>query len=256
MIFADAHCHLDFEEFDIDRHEMIAQCEALAIKVLVIPGVSRARWDRVLQLSAKYKCVYPCVGLHPYFLDQHRDEDIAALERLLFARKEVVAVGETGLDLTMGDQERQLLMFEQQIDLANRFKLPVVMHSRKAHNLILQVLKRKPLVSGGLLHGFSGSYEQAMSFWREGVYLGLGGVITYDRAQKTRNTFAKLPLESIVLETDSPDMPLQGKQGGRNTPLNIPLIHKAFCSLRPDSEEDINRQLMKNTLELFGISND
>lgn len=254
MIFADAHCHLDFDEFDLDRHELIVQCEASAIKVLVIPGVGRANWDRVLRLSAKYSSVYPCLGLHPCFLAQHRDDDIAVLERLLFEHKEVVAVGEIGLDLTMGEQERQLLMFEQQIDLANRFKLPVVMHSRKAHNLILQLLKRKPLVSGGLLHGFSGSYEQAMDFWRMGVYLGLGGGITYERAQKTRNTFAKLPLESIVLETDSPDMPLQGKQGQRNTPLNIPLIHKTFCSLRSESEGGINRQLMKNTSNLFGIS--
>lgn len=254
MIYADAHCHLDFDEFGCDRHDLMVNCQNLGIRVLVIPGVDRDNWKRVLEISAQYKNVYPCVGLHPCFLDRHQEDDIAALERVLQSHEEIVAVGETGLDLTVEGVDRQLSIFEKQIDLANRFKLPVVMHSRKAHNLILQLLKRKPLVSGGLLHGFSGSYEQAMDFWKSGVYLGLGGVITYDRARKTRNTFAKLPLESIVLETDSPDMPLQGKQGDRNTPLNIPLIHKAFCSLRSEREEDINRQLMKNTSNLFGIS--
>ncbi len=253
MVYADAHCHLDFDEFDIDRHELIVQCAASGVKLLVIPGVGRARWSKILRLSAKYSNVYPCVGLHPCFLDLHRDDDITALERVLLMHREIVAVGEIGLDLTMGQQARQLSMFEQQIDLANRFKLPVVMHSRKAHNLILQVLKRKALVSGGLIHGFSGSYEQAVEFWRLGVYLGLGGVVTYERAQKTRQAFSKLPLESIVLETDSPDMPISGKQGERNTPLNIPLIHKAFCSTRAEREEDINDQLMKNTLNLFGM---
>lgn len=254
MLYADAHCHLDFDEFDSDRHDVINRCRVAGIRALIVPGVDRVGWTRLLEVSSQYRDVYPCVGLHPCFIDRHHDDDIKALERLLYGNRDIVAVGETGLDLTIGELERQLSFFEGQIDLANRFKLPVVMHSRKSHNLILQLLKRKPLVSGGLLHGFSGSYEQAMEFWKAGVYLGLGGVITYDRAQKTRKTFARLPLESIVLETDSPDMPLYGQQGRRNTPLNIPLIHKAFCALRKETEADISRQIMKNTSKLFRIS--
>lgn len=253
MLYADCHCHLDFKQFDGDRHDVIADAHALGVKVLVLPGVDRAGWGQLLKISAQYSGVYSCVGLHPCFLGQHKDEDFVVLERLLGSENNIVAVGETGLDLTVGGLERQLFIFEKQIDLANRFGLPVVMHSRKAHNLILQVLNRKPLLHGGVLHGYSGSYEQAMEFWRRGVYLGAGGVITYDRAKKTKHTFARLPLDSIVLETDSPDMPLQGSQGARNTPLSIPLIHKAFCSLRVESKARINDQLMRNALKLFGI---
>jgi TatD DNase family protein len=253
MTFADAHCHLDFERFDSDRGELIQRCESVGVEILVVPGVERETWLRVLALSRAYRSVYPCLGLHPCFMEKHSDDDVGVLECLLYEHKEIVAIGEIGLDQTKGELARQISLFEQQVDLANRFKLPVVIHSRKAHHLILEVVKRKPLVSGGLLHGFSGSFEQAMAFWNAGIYLGLGGVITYDRARKTRDAFRKLPLQAIVLETDSPDMPLSGMQGGRNTPLNIPLIHKAFCLLRPENGEDISRQLMKNTLNLFDV---
>ncbi|UZE95580.1 TatD family hydrolase [Alkalimarinus alittae] len=253
MIYADAHCHLDFDVFDVDRAELILRCHSLGVKMFVVPGVERNRWSKVLQVSAQYSAVYPCLGLHPCFLDAHTEGDVATLECLLEKHKEIVAIGEIGLDLSKPDLNRQLVFFEQQVELANKFKLPVVMHSRKAHNQIIEVLKRKPLVAGGLLHGFSGSLEQAVRFWEAGVYLGLGGVITYERAQKTRKTFAKLPLEAIILETDSPDMPLSGMQGGRNTPLNIPLIHKAFCALRPEADDVVNRQLMDNASNLFGI---
>lgn len=254
MIFADTHCHLDFATFDSDREDLIERCESSGVGLFIVPGVGRENWDRVIRLSARYDGVHPCIGLHPCFLEKYQEKDLDELESLLRAHKGIVAIGEIGLDLTVGGLERQLALFEHQIDLANQYELPVVMHSRKAHNLILEVIKRKPLVAGGVLHGFSGSFEQAMMFWRAGVYLGMGGVITYERARKTRRAFAQLPLESVVLETDSPDMPLSGKQGGRNTPLNIPLISAVFCSLRPESEEVIKRQILKNTLELFSIS--
>lgn len=255
MVFADAHCHLDFEVFDFDRRQLIERCGELGVKAFIIPGVRQATWDKVLSVSAQYSEAYPCLGLHPYYIEQHVSDDIAVLERKLSRCKDIVAVGEIGLDLTKPHLKRQIQLFEQQVELANAYRLPVVMHSRKTHHLILEVLKRKPLVAGGMLHGFSGSYEQGVAFCEAGVYLGVGGVITYARAKKTQRAFSQLPLTKILLETDSPDMPLSGMQGERNTPLNIPLIHKEFCELRTENKEDITRQLMRNVSSLFGIMN-
>lgn len=253
MPFADAHCHLDFEVFDLDRETLISSCASHDINLLIVPGVARDNWNSVLKLSDEFSAVYPCVGLHPYFLDKHTDSDLVVLEDMLCKNKQIVAVGEIGLDATIDDLDRQVYLLERQIDLANRFHLPVVLHSRNTHNLLLQILKRKPVLNGGLLHGFSGSLEQAKTFWDKGIYLGAGGVISYERAKKTKFTFSQLPLSSVVLETDSPDMPLFGRQGERNSPLSIPLVYKEFCALRTESEADIYRQLWLNVVGLFGI---
>lgn len=253
MPFADAHCHLDFKVFDVDRLELMRECGAANVKLIAVPGVERRTWSRVLALSKHYSMVRPCLGLHPCFLDAYSETDIDDLECLIQAHPEVIAVGEVGLDFTCNSKVLQIELLEKQIQLANRFDLPVVMHSRKAHNQLLEVIKRNPLARGGVLHGFSGSPEQALSFWSEGVYLGAGGVITYSRAAKSRRAFSELPLESIVLETDSPDMPLSGQQGRRNTPLNVLGVYRSLCDLREERPEDIEAQLWANTQKLFSF---
>ncbi len=254
MPFADAHCHLDFEAFDLDRKALISRCESVGVKLLIVPGVARDNWGSVIKLSEEFESVFPCVGLHPRFMDKHKEDDLASLESVLCKYKQIVAVGEIGLDATIGDLDRQVYFLERQIDIANRFLLPVVLHSRKTHNLLIEVLNKKPVLHGGLLHGFSGSEEQARVFWSKGIYLGVGGVISYERASKTRKALSVVPLDSVVLETDSPDMPLSGGQGGRNTPLNIPFVYKEFCALRTENEADICRRLWLNVINLFGIN--
>jgi len=169
MPFADAHCHLDFDVFDSDREALISECALADIALLIVPGVARDNWDAVLELSEAFATVHPCIGLHPYFMERHKEGDLAVLEGMLCKYKQLVAVGEIGLDATIDDLDRQTYFLEQQIDLANRFHLPVVLHSRNTHNLLLEVLKRKPVLCGGLLHGFSGSAEQAKAFWSKGV---------------------------------------------------------------------------------------
>ena len=253
MPFADAHCHLDFDVFDSDRKALISKCASADIALLIVPGVARDNWDSVINLSDDFSFVYPCIGLHPYFLKKHKDADLAVLESMLLKCKQIVAVGEIGLDATVDDLDRQVYFLERQIDLANRFHLPVVLHSRNTHNLLIELLKRKPILRGGLLHGFSGSAEQAKTFWSKGIYLGVGGVISYERARKTKRAFSEVPLDSVVLETDSPDMPIFGNQGCRNTPLSIPLVYKEFCALRTENKADIYKQLWLNVVKLFGI---
>ena len=253
MPFADAHCHLDFEVFDSDRETLIPQCVSAEIELLIVPSVARDNWDAVIDLSERFTAIYPCLGLHPYFMEKHKEDDLTALECALSKYEQIVAVGEIGLDATIDDVDRQVYFLERQIDLANQFHLPVVLHSRNMHNLLLEVLKRKPVLCGGLLHGFSGSTEQARAFWGKGIYLGVGGVVSYERAKKTKKAFSQIPLDSLVLETDSPDMPLFGGQGFINTPLSIPLVYKAFCALRIENEADIYRQLWLNVMKLFGI---
>ncbi|RYZ90248.1 MAG: TatD family deoxyribonuclease, partial [Moraxellaceae bacterium] len=136
---------------------------------------------------------------------------------------------------------------------AQDIAMPLIIHCRKAHNELLQQLKHYHFEAGGVIHGFSGSYDMAMQYWSMGFRLGIGGTITYERANKTRQAVKRLPLESLVLETDAPDMPLHGKQGEPNSPVNIIAIAQMLANLRGESLEIIAAQTTLNAQQLFKI---
>ena len=144
-------------------------------------------------------------------------------------------------------------IFDAQLQLAKTYKLPVIIHARKAHDMILKHLRTTPLLQGGIIHAFSGSEQQARQYLERGFKLGVGGGVTYTRARKTRHLAAILPLESLVLETDAPDMPLSGCQGQRNTPLKLPVIAETIAQLRKESVEAIAEQTTLNAQQLFHI---
>jgi TatD DNase family protein len=151
------------------------------------------------------------------------------------------------------DMALQERIFIHQIEMANQYQLPIILHSRKTDNRLLQLLKQNRFQYGGVLHGFSGSYQQAMQFIECGFYIGVGGVITYPRAKKTRQAVAQLPLEKLVLETDSPDMPLNGHQGKANHPKMIGEIVSCLASLKGMSRQTIAENVWKNGNLAFGI---
>lgn len=167
--------------------------------------------------------------------------------------QKLVAVGEIGLDLYRDDPQfdKQERLLEAQLKLAKRYELPVILHSRRTHDKLAMHLKRHALPRTGVVHGFSGSVQQAERFVQLGYKIGVGGTITYPRASKTREVMAQLPLDSLLLETDAPDMPLNGFQGQPNRPEQVVRVFDVLCKLRPEPADVIADALYRNTTALF-----
>ncbi|MDM3871461.1 TatD family hydrolase [Porticoccus sp. W117] len=258
MTLIDSHCHFDFGAFDDNREQCWRECRQAGVEQLVIPGVNPAELDVPFGCAESLPGIFAAVGLHPWWVaawseQQTPQQLVTALEKYLQHPK-CVAVGECGLDGYLDIAiEQQLPWFEQQLKLACDAKLPVIIHVLKAHNRVIELLKKYRLPKGGVIHAFTGSAELGRRYWELGFYLGIGGTITYERARKTRDAVTQLPLQSLLLETDAPDMPLWGHQGQSNSPLYLPEIANCLAQLRGQSVEDIAAQTTANSQQLFGI---
>lgn len=262
MELIDTHCHLDFEPLSgVSNPEYLKLTLALAqaekVSTILVPAVTASRWQTVLDVCAVSGPVkrYPALGLHPCFLSEHLDDDLERLEVALAQHSEIKAIGETGLDLYIDAPEidRQLRLFEGQVGLANQFNLPLLLHGRRAVDQVIKVLRQHKPKAGGVLHAFSGSEQQAKQLWELGFLIGIGGSITYERAQKLRRVVKAAPLESILLETDAPDMPMQGFQGEPNWPHRVAYAARTLAELRGEAVEQIAAQTTANARRLLRI---
>lgn len=254
MKLIDAHCHFDFPVFDGHRDEILARSSSLGIERVVVPGVRQVDWDRVETTALAHNALYYCLGIHPWYVDEQSSEEaLDELERRLRRRPaRCVALGECGLDRVRGDLERQRPWFEAQVVLARDLGWPLVIHSVKTHDDVAAILKSCRFSGRALVHGFSGSFEQASKLVELGCKIGVGGVITHERARKTRSTMARLPLAALVLETDAPDMSPAGVEKGQNSPEYLPRIFDALAALRNEPEEQIWQALKDNVEGLYG----
>jgi len=253
----DTHTHLDFEMFDDDRAQVIARARNAGVERIVVLGVHAANWQRVWQLACDEPSVHAALGLHPVFLEEHQDAHVQQLrdwlERLRGEPK-LCAVGEIGLDYYIDnpDIERQQRLLEAQLALAADFSLPVLLHVRRAHALMIATLKRYKLERSGVIHAFSGSWEEACEYLRLGFRLGLGGAGTWPQAQRMHRVLRQLPLEAIVLETDAPDIPPAGHAGERNSPELLPEICRRLADLKGIDAHALAAASYRNSCELFG----
>ncbi|MDP1605349.1 MAG: TatD family hydrolase [Rhodocyclaceae bacterium] len=229
----DTHCHLDAAEFDPDRDDVYSSAKVGAgVTALVVPAVERANFGAVVSVCREYPGCFPAYGIHPMFVGRARPEDLEALREIL-AREPAVAVGEIGLDrhAAQRDDALQEFYFVEQLKIACALDLPVLLHVRRAIDPILKHL-RQIRVCGGIAHAFNGSRQQADEFIKLGFKLGFGGAMTFDGAKRIRALAATLPLDSIVLETDAPDIPPRWKAGQRNTPADLLPIAETLAQLR------------------------
>ena len=230
--WVDTHCHLDAAAFDADRETVLQAARAAAVATIVVPAVKRGNFAAVSELCRAHPECVPAYGIHPLCVDDVRDEDIGML-RVMLQDGRTVAVGEIGLDFYVQnfDRPRQEHFFAEQLKLARELRLPVLLHVRRAVDAVLAQLRRIRVV-GGIAHAFNGSAVQAKQFIDMGFKLGFGGAMTHSRATKLRALAAELPLESIVLETDAPDIPPSWLAGGRNQPAELPRIAAEIAALR------------------------
>lgn len=242
----DTHIHLDAIEFDGDREEVVAAARAAGVSGFVVPAVDVASFARVRALADARDDVFCAFGIHPLYVAQACDSDLTALEAEL-AKGGAVAVGEIGLDyfVTDIDPALQERYFVAQLDLARRFGLPVILHVRRAVDPILKHVRRAGL-PGGIAHAFNGSRQQAEAFISLGFKLGFGGAMSFDGSRRIRQLAAELPLESIVLETDAPDIPPMWARGGRNEPGNMAHFARILAELRGMAVEEVVAATSRN----------
>jgi TatD DNase family protein len=252
-VVVDSHCHLDAPEFDADRDAVLARARAAGVAAQVIPAIALAGFGKLRDLCAADADLHPAYGLHPMYLAEHRPEHLGAL-RDWIERERAVAVGECGLDFFVEglDPDEQRRYFSGQLELAREFELPVIVHARRAVDAVIATIKQ---IGGlrGVVHSFSGSPEQARQLHQLGFLIGLGGPLTYDRAQRLHRLVANMPLEQLLLETDAPDQPDAGIRGQRNEPARLPVILAAVARLRGEPAEAIAAQTTANARTLFGL---
>jgi TatD DNase family protein len=248
----DSHCHLDAPEFDPDRPAVVVRARAAGVRRQLVPAVSRAGWEKLRDLCAGDDGLRPAYGLHPMFLDQHRPAHLDDLARWL-ADERPAAVGECGLDHFVEglDPEAQRLYFVRQLELAREFDLPVVLHARRAVDEVIAALRRVGRLRG-VVHSWSGSDEQARQLFGMGFHLGIGGPVTFERAQRLRRTVATMPIQWLLLETDAPDQPGAGHRGERNEPGLLPEVLAVVAELRGESPAAIAAATVANAERLFG----
>lgn len=253
MDLFDTHCHLDVDAFDPDRAAVIGRARAAGISDQLIPAIEAATWDGLRDACAGIEGLHPAYGLHPLLLSSHCEAHLALLREWIEAERPR-AVGECGLDFhdPSLDRNRQLWLLDAQLAIAREFELPVVLHARGAVDAVIAAIKRFPGLTG-IVHSFAGSPDQARALHRLGMLIGIGGPVTYPRARRLRSIVATLPIEQLVLETDSPDQPVCGRQGERNEPACLTRILEEVARLRNEDPGELASATSANARALLGL---
>ena len=253
MRLVDSHSHFDVRAFDHDRAAAHARALAAGVDRQIVPAVDAHTWPQLRRVCAGIPGLFPAYGLHPVYLETHRPHDLDSLRDWLLQERPV-AVGECGLDYFVEglDRERQQRYFDGQLALAAEFDLPLVVHARRAVDAVIASIRRFPGVRG-VVHSFSGSPEQARQLHQLGWLLGIGGPVTYERANRLRKLVATLPIEQLLLETDAPDQPDAGHRGQRNEPALLPRVLAVVAELRGEPAEAIAAATTANAERLFRL---
>jgi TatD DNase family protein len=235
-MLVDTHCHLDASEFDADRDAVVERSLDAGVALVVVPAVDAAGFARVRALAARHPCVRYALGIHPMFVDRARDDDLGTLRAAVadaIGDPAFVGIGEIGLDHFVPglDRVRQERFLAEQLRIARDFDLPAILHVRRAQDPVLKQLRRFG-PCGGIAHAFNGSEQQARAYVGLGFALGFGGAMTFGRALQIRRLATTLPIESIVLETDAPDIPPAWLENGRNEPRELAAIATTLAAMR------------------------
>jgi len=255
MIF-DTHAHYDDAAFDEDREELLARFSAAGVRHFVNVGNDLASLDTTLELCKKHPESFAAFGIHPAEIAELTEDDIEGIKEKLESFERAVAVGEIGLDYWEEgpDKELQKRWFIRQLDLARELKLPVIIHSRDAAEDTYNILKEQHGEEiGGVIHCFSYSPEMAQLYVKMGFYIGIGGVVTFKNAKKAVEVVRAIPLERIVLETDSPYLAPTPYRGKRNSSVNLTYVAEKIAEIKEITAEEVYEQTYRNALDLYRI---
>lgn len=254
MLF-DSHTHLDDKKFDLDRDEVIKEVQEAGVVYALNAGADMESSKRAIALANKYPFIYASVGVHPSDAAYMTDEDIETLRKLA-ADEKVVAIGEIGLDYHYDntDKPAQKKWFDAQMSLAAELEMPVIIHDREAHGDCMEILRKYDLAkTGGVLHCFSGSLEMARQAIKMGMYISIAGPVTYKNSLTLKEVAANIPLERMLIETDSPYLTPQLYRGQRNTSAYVGLVAEEIARLRGIDVQEVAKATLENAKRLFGI---
>ncbi|QGZ42830.1 TatD DNase family protein [Pseudoduganella flava] len=253
-MWIDTHCHLDAREFGGDSLGVAARAAERGVGMIVIPAIDRNNWPAVRDLAASAANASYAIGIHPICVPRATEDDLVAMRDAVRAALDdpnFVAIGEVGLDFFLPElcepamRDKQILFFREQLKIAREFGLPVLTHVRKSQDQVLKHVRQIP-PAGGIAHAFNGSFQQAQGYIDVGFKLGFGGNVTFTRALQIRRLAEQLPLDSIVMETDAPDIAPHWLHPGVNTPDQVPAIADVLAQLRGIPLDELQRATTAN----------
>lgn len=249
----DTHAHYDDEKFDEDRAELLGSLPSKGVINVINCGCDLASSLKSIEFSEKYDYFYAAVGIHPSNITDSSYDELTKIKEL-YSHRKCVAVGEIGLEYHYDFVPKavQLDIFEKQLQLANELDLPVIVHDREAHEDTMNLLKKYS--PKGVVHCFSGSVEMAKEVLKIGMYIGLGGAVTFKNARKPLEVAECIPEDRLLLETDCPYMTPVPHRGKRNDPSFVPIIAKCIADARGEDADALAKKCLENGKRLFGIS--
>ena len=250
----DSHAHLDEERFDEDRDELIKSLKENAISYVINPSSDMETSRRVVELSNKYDNIFAAVGIHPHDAEGFKEEDLDEL-RELSKDERVVAIGEIGLDYYYDNSPRDIQkeVFRKQLELSHELDLPVIIHTRDAMGDTYDILKEFESLVRGVMHCYTGSIEMAEKFMKLGFYISIAGPVTFKNAVNVREMAKQIPLERLLIETDSPYLAPVPNRGKRNDPTNVRYVADMLANLKEIQIDKIIEHSRENTVELFSL---
>ena len=253
MIF-DSHAHYDDKQFDEDRETLLASMKENDVGLILNASDTVHTSKASINLANKYDFIYAAVGIHPHHAKNVTDDVLREIE-ILSREKKVVAIGEIGLDYYYDNSPRdtQKYWFKKQMQLANKLRLPVIIHDGDAHGDCMDILKKDPPKLGGILHSFSGSTEMAKEVLALGMDISISGPITYKNNRKAVEVVAEIPIEHLLIETDSPYLPPEPHRGERNSSLYVKYVAQRIAEIKNMSFEEVCRITCENAKRVFRI---
>ena len=249
----DTHAHLDFDKLRENIDEVLADCKSVGVEKIIIPGVTLEDTPKIIELIEKYDNLYGAVAVHPSESKGWQEEHFYSLNDYAHHDK-IVAIGETGLDYywdkTFVDTQKHV--FRRHLELAEELEIPVIVHDREAHADVLQIIKEYPDVKG-VMHCFSGSAEFALECVKAGYYIALGGPVTFKNAKKPKEVAGKVPIEKLLLETDSPFLAPHPFRGKENDPSKIILVAETIAEIKGLTVEEVANITSRNAERLFSL---
>ena len=254
-MFIDSHAHLDDERFNGGRDELIQSLIKNGIELVLNPGADLTTSKNAVKLSEKYECIYAAVGCHPHDSKDMTDQTID-LFRYMAKNSKVLAIGEIGLDYYYDNSDRdiQRKWFREQIKLAKELDIPYIVHDRDAHEDVLRIMKEEHYSGArGILHCYSSSVEMAKEFIKLGFMISLGGPVTFKKAKTPKLVALEIPIEHILIETDSPYLTPEPYRGKRNEPLYVKYVAEEIARIKNVSVDNIAEHTNKNFKKLFNL---
>ena len=253
----DTHAHLDFDDYDNDRPQIVERAKQAGVSSIITLGIEPPDWHQNIEISEQFDGMYAALGVHPNSADQATSQALAELERLCRSegRRKIVALGETGLDYYRHyvSRDEQKRSFKAHLDLARQLDLPVIIHNRDAHEDVLEILKQDGKGTRGVMHSFSGDEQYAIECMRLGYMISLAGPVTFKKADDKHTIAATVPLDMMLVETDCPFLTPEPFRGRRNEPAYVAYTARAVANIRGITFEEFAAQTTSNAVKMFGL---